>query len=265
VSCNISNNELFLGQYIGPQFATSSLYYNHGIYGDFYKTNYYYHSSWLNENHTMYRIHENCQQYKVINQEWSNNVSFNSIKEYRTYGYHMGLGIWVTHEITTFYLSAGEILDYLEEFISSLESQFDITYDNIMQEDLESFWDLILGFIPGADIYMYTFNVLEHAYEAQIHSLGNTMGSLLDVLSNEPNKILKLTMDYKIQTGGSPTITRSYEILDSIDPITYYKTINTREIELSGLDYFSYDFNNTYNLLDQYAVNYLSVITVIDS
>ena len=270
-SCSVSNTELFLGEYIGPQNGTSSTYYNHGITGDFYINDYYYHSSWLNESHTVYNLYENCQEYKVINQEWSNDISLNSII-FKT-SYTTGPSFHLTsYQVSYYYFEYSQIKDYLVEVIDYLEENTEYSINDLNNMYTTTLIALIgdligskiLGSSTGGLITILGIMKEIDKYE-QVQSI-DYVEDMINAMETNSNKILRLK--YKWMLGpnqGVPSAYRSHEALNKMDVFTYPSVnISDSNENMSSINYYDYSFGSTQNLFEDFSETSLLVFEFIE-
>jgi len=266
-SCSVSNTELFLGEYIGPENGTSSTYYDHGITGDFYLQDHYYQSSWLNTNHIVYDIYENCQEYEVINSEWSNDISLNSIV-FKT-SYTTGPSYYETvYRASYYYFEYSQIKDYLVEVIDYLEENTEYSVNQLytMSISLFSTWianlisSQVLGpFATGFTTILGIMTAIDN-YE-QVQSIDYVEDMVSAMVSNS-DKILRLKYEWILYPNLIlPVGIRSHEILDTMDDFTYPNVnISNPNENMSSINYYDYSFNSTQNLFEIFSETSLMVM-----
>ena len=266
-SCSISNTELFLGEYIGPQNGASSTYYNHDITGDFYLNDYYYQSSLLNKNHIVYDIYENCQEYEVINNEWSNDISLNSIV-FKT-SYTTGPSYYETvYRASYYYFEYSQIKDYLVEVIDYLEENTEHSYTAIYTMTASAFIlaitklisdNVLAPFASGFTTILGIMRTIDN-YE-QVQSIDYVEDMVGAMVSNS-DKILRLKYEWILYPNlVLPVGIRSHEILNTMDNFTYPSVnISNPNENMISINYYSYSFNSTQNLFEVFSETSLMVM-----
>ena len=269
--CNISNRELFLGEYVGPQNTTSSTFYNQGITGDFYIYDYYYFSSWLNQNHIVYDIFENCQKYEVINEEWSNDINLSSIVLKTSYSTGSSLNPTV-YTLSYYYFKYNQIKDYLEEAIDYLEENTEQGRDELVAMSISAFISLISSlmlsqvigsFISGFTAILGIMNEINSYEQVQTIDFVEDMVSALEANSD---RILRLKYKWILYPGIlTPIAYRSYDVMDSMDIFTFPIVNITNENEkMTLIKYYDYSFDNVQNLFEDFSETSLMVIDFIE-
>ncbi len=265
--CSISNNELFLGEYVGPQNTTSSIFYNQGITGDFYIYDYYYFSSWLNQNHIVYDVFENCQEYEVINKVWSNDINLSSIVLNTSYSTGSSYNPTI-YNLSYYYFEYSQIKDYLEEVIDYLEENTEHDRDELVAMSVSAFISLIsslmfsqvIGSFIGGFTAVLGIMTEINSYE-QVQSI-DFIEDMVDAMEANSNKILRLKYKWILYPGIlTPFAYRSYDVIDSMDIFTFpIVNITNQNEKMSSIKYYDYSFDNIENLFEDFSETALMVM-----